>query len=231
MAEHIAADPSTRGQLRMHFLRNYNVSWAERVIPAADLSEQISLAGKEASGTGNMKFQMNGALTLGTLDGANIEIRQEVGPENFFLFGLDAADVRRVSTEGYNPSEHIAASKRLPVVLRMLEEGLFNPEERTLHRQIAMYLRHADPFLVCADFDSYCDAQEQAATAFADGSQWWRMVARNIGSSGKFSSDRTIDGYASEIWNIKPLEIAMPEQAHVVQERDLANTPLSQRRY
>ncbi|MBX2802326.1 MAG: glycogen/starch/alpha-glucan phosphorylase [Myxococcales bacterium] len=213
VAAHIDADQTIGGQLKMHFLRNYNVSYAERVIPAADLSEQISLAGKEASGTGNMKFQMNGALTLGTLDGANIEIRQEVGPENFFLFGMDAEQVREVSARGYDPSAVIAGSERLQTVLQMLEDGLFNPVERDLHRRIASYLRQHDPFLVCADFDAYCDAQQHAAQTYADPAQWWPKVARNIAAAGKFSSDRTIRGYASEIWGVEPLEITLPTGA------------------
>ena len=211
VAAHIQADATVQGRLQLHFLRNYNVSWAERVIPATDLSEQISLAGKEASGTGNMKFQINGALTLGTLDGANIEIRQEVGADNFFLFGLDAAEVRRTTQEGYSPSDFIAKSERLKTVIRLLEEGLFNPDERGLHKQIAHYLRYADPFLVCADFDDYCDAQERAALAYATPDQWWPMVAKNIAASGKFSSDRTIRGYAEEIWDLPPFSVVTPQ--------------------
>ncbi len=193
----------------MLFLPNYNVSWAERVIPAADLSEQISMAGKEASGTGNMKFMMNGALTIGTLDGANIEIREEVGAENFFLFGLDAAEARRVQAGGYRPSEVIESSERLQTVVRLLENGFFNPDQRELHAGIARYLREYDPYLVCADFDAYCDAQDQASAAYADPERWWRMAAKNIATSGKFSSDRTIRGYSDEIWRLDPTPISL----------------------
>ncbi|MEQ1570100.1 MAG: glycogen/starch/alpha-glucan phosphorylase, partial [Myxococcota bacterium] len=164
----LAADPRTRDHLRLVFLPNYDVSRAERVIPAADLSEQISTAGKEASGTGNMKFMMNGALTIGTLDGANVEIRDEVGPDAFFLFGLDAAEVaaRREVPLGK------PGSPRLQVVLELLESGFFNPDQRALHADIARYLRFEDPFLVCADFDAYVEAQERVELAWADRQGW-----------------------------------------------------------
>ncbi len=213
VSDHLDRDPRVRGQLQMWFLPNYNISTAERVIPATDLSEQISLAGKEASGTGNMKFMMNGALTIGTLDGANIEIREEAGPENFFLFGMDVDHVNARLEAGYDPGRVIADSPRLPTVLQSLEEGLFNREERELHRQIANYLRYSDPFMVCADFDHYCDVQEQVAANYANPAAWWPKVARNIESAGKFSSDRTIRGYASEIWGLEAVGIRM-EQAH-----------------
>jgi len=210
IAAHLRADPVVDGQLQVLFLANYNVSMAERVIPAADLSEQISLAGKEASGTGNMKFQMNGALTIGTLDGANLEIRQEVGAENFFLFGLDAEEVRERKLAGYVPAEVIAGSERLQRVLGLLEEGFLNPDERGLHAEVAAYLRYQDPYLVCADFDDYCDAQERAAVAYTDPGRWWPMVARNIAAGGKFSSDRTIRGYAKDIWRLTPSRVTLP---------------------
>ncbi|MEN0065471.1 MAG: glycogen/starch/alpha-glucan phosphorylase [Myxococcota bacterium] len=211
VSDHLAADPAVRGQLQLWFLPNYNISMAEHVIPAADLSEQISLAGKEASGTGNMKFMMNGALTIGTLDGANIEIREEAGAENFFLFGMDVQEVNARLSAGYDPGHVVANSPRLPTILRSLEEGLFNREERDLHRQIANYLRYSDPFMVCADFDAYCDVQEQVAATYADPTQWWPKVARNIESAGKFSSDRTIRGYATEIWGLDAVGIRMDQ--------------------
>jgi len=214
VSAHLASDPAVNGKLQLWFLPNYNISMAERVIPAADLSEQISLAGKEASGTGNMKFMMNGALTIGTLDGANIEIREEAGPENFFLFGMDVDEVNARLEAGYDPSRVVAHSPRLPTVLRSLEEGLFNREGRDLHRQIAHYLRHSDPFMVCADFDAYVDVQDRVAATYANPTQWWPMVARNIESAGKFSSDRTIRGYASEIWGLESVGIRM-DQARV----------------
>src|SRR5690606_32356367 len=147
-------------------LPNYNVSMAERVIPAADLSEQISMAGKEASGTGNMKFQMNGALTIGTLDGANVEIREEVGADNFFLFGHDADEVRALQSEGYDPTPWIDGSEALTEALELVECGYFNPDEPDLHQTVATYLRKSDPYLVCADFESYRTAQRDAAQAW-----------------------------------------------------------------
>lgn len=205
------ADPATRGQLSLHFLPNYNVSMSEKVIPATDLSEQISMAGKEASGTGNMKFQMNGALTIGTLDGANIEIREEVGPENFFLFGLDAAEVRARRAAGYDPGVTADGSEALSEVLALLDDGCFEPDRPTLHRELVRYLRHDDPFMVCADFDDYLRAQREAAGAFVDEARWWPMVARNIARAGKFSSDRTIQDYASRIWGIEPCTTVMPK--------------------
>jgi len=209
VAAMIRLDPAVRGKLKLLFLPNYNVSMAERIIPAADLSEQISMAGKEASGTGNMKFQMNGALTLGTLDGANIEIREEVGPENFFLFGLDTEGVQQLYTKGYSPSEFIQKSPPLQEALELLESGFFCPDEPDLHKNIGDYLRNHDPYLVCADFDSYRECQETAARTWADSTRWWPMVARNIAKSGKFSSDRTIREYASRIWHLEPTSVAV----------------------
>jgi glycogen phosphorylase len=199
VAATIAADPQTAGRLSLYFVPNYDVTRAEALIPAADLSEQISLAGKEASGTGNMKMMMNGALTIGTLDGANVEIRDAVGPDAFFLFGLDTDGVR---AHTQRPSEAIAGSARLQTVLGLLESGFFNPAERELHAEIARYLRDEDPFLVCADFDAYVDAQEEVARAYADPTRWGRMVVRNIASCGRFSSDRAIREYAERIWGL-----------------------------
>jgi starch phosphorylase len=203
----IDRDPDCHGRLRLHFLPNYNVSAAQRVIPASDLSEQISMAGKEASGTGNMKFQMNGALTIGTLDGANVEIREEVGEDSFFLFGQDAEQVRQTLSAGWNPARAIEGSERLQVALDLLESGVLDPDERELHHEVATYLRTWDPYLVCADFDDYVETQERVSAAWSDPARWWPMVARNIARSGKFSSDRTITGYASEIWGLTPCHI------------------------
>jgi starch phosphorylase len=222
VADTIQADPAARDQLRMLFLPNYSVSMAERVIPAADLSEQISLAGKEASGTGNMKLMMNGALTIGTLDGANVEIRQQVGEDAFFLFGLDAQEVERVRVAGYVPKNAIAASERLTAVLELLERGFFGPDDVETHKEMVRYLREEDPFLVCADFDSYVDAQDRAAEAYADPDRWTRLAVRNIAGSGRFSSDRTILGYAKEIWHLDrvPVELVTLEEGPPVTEVD-----------
>lgn len=201
------ADARTRGTLRLVFVPDYNVSRAERIIPAADLSEQISLAGLEASGTGNMKFMMNGALTIGTLDGANVEIREAVGPDAFFLFGLTADEVAARKAQGHVPAEAIAGSERLQVVLQLLEEGFFNPDHRQTHKDLAHSLRHEDPYLVTADFDAYCDAQDEVDRVWSDRRAWGRRVVRNIGSSGPFSSDRTIEGYAKDIWGLERVRV------------------------
>ena len=200
-------DPSIEGRLRCLFVNNYNVSLAERIIPAADLSQQISMAGKEASGTGNMKFQMNGALTIGTLDGANIEIRQEVGPDHFFLFGLDAAEAATLRGADYDPREYIARSETLRGALELIESGFFTPDEPDLHRAVVEYIRRSDPYLICADFDAYVASQEAAAAAWQDPEQWMTSVVHNIAGSGKFSSDRTIHEYATDIWGVEPVPV------------------------
>jgi glycogen phosphorylase len=177
----------------------------EIICPAADLSEQISTAGKEASGTGNMKFMMNGALTIGTLDGANIEIREEVGDDNFFLFGLTADEVAQ--TRGhYDPNAIIAADDDLKGVMRLLECGHFSQFESGIFSPIIASIRSPhDPWLVAADFRSYVDAQRRAAQAFRDREHWLRMSILNTAYSGKFSTDRTMAEYNREIWKLEPL--------------------------
>ncbi|MCG8424631.1 MAG: glycogen/starch/alpha-glucan phosphorylase [Proteobacteria bacterium] len=209
VAEIVNSDRSLGGRIKCVFMANYNVSLAERIIPAADLSEQISMAGKEASGTGNMKFQMNGALTIGTLDGANIEIRQEVGDDNFFLFGLDANQVRECQAQGYSPEDYIARSPALRQAIELIERGVFSPHHPSLHSDVVHYIRHQDPYLICADFDAYVATQEQAALAYTDSMRWTEMTAHNIARAGKFSSDRAIRQYASEIWNTSPVHIEL----------------------
>ena len=200
-------DPDVRGRIAVAFLRNYRVSLAERIFPAAELSEQISTAGKEASGTGNMKFAMNGALTIGTLDGANVEIREEVGPENFFLFGLTVEQVSALRSAGYDPSERYRSEPRLRGVLDALAGGTFSPDEPGLFRPIVDSLLTADPYLVLADFASYCACQEEVERAYRDPERWTRMAIRNVARSGKFSSDRTIREYAGQIWGIEPVGV------------------------
>jgi starch phosphorylase len=209
VAAMVNRDPETRDRLKLIYLVNYNVSLAERVIPAADLSEQVSMAGKEASGTGNMKFQINGALTIGTLDGANVEIREEVGEENFFLFGLDAGQARARVMAGYRPAQVIARSEALTGALSLLESGCFSPERPDAHREVVAYLREHDPFLVCADFDAYIACQERVAETYAQPERWWPMVAKNIAKSGRFSSDRTIREYAERIWGLERVPVAL----------------------
>lgn len=195
-------DPMTEGLLKLAFLPNYRVTAMEIICAGADLSEQISTAGKEASGTGNMKFMMNGALTIGTLDGANIEIREEAGDENFFLFGLTAEEVE--ATRGrYNPGAIVAADEDLKRVMRLLESGHFNLFEPGIFDPIiqSVYDPH-DPWLTAADFRSYVDAQQKVAAAYRDTEQWTRMSIINTATSGKFSSDRTILDYNRDIWHL-----------------------------
>lgn len=209
VADIINNDPDIRGRIRVAFVPNYGVSLAEVLIPAADLSVQISLAGKEASGTGNMKLAMNGALTIGTLDGANVEIREEVGEENFFLFGLEAHEVQALRERGYVPSDYVRQSQRLTEVLDTLRSGFFSPDDRKRYESVLHYLENVDPFMVCADFDGYVDAEARAAQAFEDRRGWSRSALLNIAGSARFSSDETVRRYAEEIWNIRPVSVDM----------------------
>jgi starch phosphorylase len=195
-------DPEVGDRLKVVYPPNYNVSLAERVIPAADLSEQISTAGKEASGTGNMKVMMNGAPTIGTLDGANVEILSEVGAENFFLFGLTAEAAVRRRQDAEHSRHAIEASPALLDVLQMIAEGRFSPDEPDRYHGLVHRVWHHDYFLVAADFDAYVAAQAAVDTAFADGAGWARMAALNTARSGFFSSDRTIRSYMAEIWGV-----------------------------
>ncbi|MDJ1006896.1 MAG: glycogen/starch/alpha-glucan phosphorylase [Paracoccaceae bacterium] len=206
VAATINNDPATRDLLKVVYAPNYNVSLAERLIPAADLSEQISTAGKEASGTGNMKFALNGALTIGTLDGANVEIREKVGGENFFLFGMTAEEVRaRREVEGH-ASEAIDADQRLARAIDSLRNGTFAGGDHDRFRHIADNVSGPDYFLVASDFTEYARASREAERAFADQNAWARMAALNIARSGWFSSDRTIRGYLNDIWDAGPLD-------------------------
>ncbi|MDZ7907618.1 MAG: glycogen/starch/alpha-glucan phosphorylase [Gemmobacter sp.] len=195
-------DPEIGDKLKIVYPENYNVSMAERLIPAADLSEQISTAGKEASGTGNMKFMMNGAPTIGTLDGANVEILQEVGADNFFLFGLTAEEVGPRRANPDHARDAIAASQSLQDVLQMIAEGRFNPEEPGRYHQLVHRVWHHDYFLVASDFDAYREAQAEVDRAYADRDRWVKMAALNTARSGFFSSDRTIKGYMADIWEL-----------------------------
>jgi starch phosphorylase len=197
-----------RDRLELVFLPNFNVGMGQRVYPAAELSEQISTAGKEASGTGNMKFALNGALTVGTLDGANVEIREEVGPENFFLFGLTVEQVAALKKRGYEPWEWYRNDRRVKGVLDALADGVFSPQEPGLFRQIVdSLLNGGDPYLVLADFAAYLAIQEEVEKAYLDEDRWTRMAILNVARTGKFSSDRTIREYAEQIWGIIPVPI------------------------
>jgi starch phosphorylase len=209
VADIINNDPTVAGRIRVAFVPNYSVSLAEVLIPGADLSVQISLAGKEASGTGNMKLTMNGALTIGTLDGANVEIREEVGADNFFLFGLTAPEVKELRRAGYKPNEYIERSPRLREVVAMLELGFFSPNDHERYAPILDNLRTSDPFMVCADFDAYVAAEAEAAKLFLDRRTWSRKALVNIAGSARFSSDETVRQYAEEIWKIRSVPVDM----------------------
>ncbi|MDB6044961.1 MAG: malP 2 [Gammaproteobacteria bacterium] len=205
-------DPQVRDRLKVVFLPNFNVTNGQRVYPAADLSEQISTAGKEASGTGNMKFCMNGALTIGTLDGANIEIRNEVGPENFFMFGLTSAEVDGLRRDGYRPAAFYESNPELRQVLDLISEGFFSRGDPTQFRSIVDGLLHWDTYMLLADFQSYVDCQTQVAHAYEDARHWSRMSILNVARAGIFSSDRTIQEYAREIWHVPRVPIRLLSQ-------------------
>ncbi len=199
----INSDPLVRGKLSVVFVPNYNVSLAESIVPAADISEQISTAGMEASGTGNMKLALNGALTVGTLDGANVEIREHVGAENFFLFGLTAAEVAKKRQGGFDPRAVVEQSPYLHQVLDAIESGVFSPSEPSRYRDLVQHLLTTDWFLVTVDFDAYCKAVTQAEKLWHDNRRGWlKMAIHNVARMGWFSSDRTIRQYAAEIWNV-----------------------------
>jgi glycogen phosphorylase len=208
VASVVNADPAVNGHMKVAFLRNYRVSLAERIFPAADLSEQISTAGKEASGTGNMKFMMNGALTIGTLDGANVEIREAAGADNFFLFGLTVPEVKELKRAGYNPWDWYRGNPDLKAVVDAISEGTFSPEEPRLFQPVVDSLLHGgDTYLVLADFAAYVAAQERVSQAWLDYERWTRMAILNVARSGRFSSDRTIRQYAEDIWDVGPIPI------------------------
>lgn len=202
----VNSEPKADKLLKLVFLPNYRVSAMEVICPATDLSEQISTAGKEASGTGNMKFMMNGAMTIGTLDGANIEIREEVGEDNFFLFGMTAAEAVE-ARKAYNPSEIIEGDDDIRRVMSLVEGGHFNSTEPGIFSVITNGLRNPhDLWLTIADFRSYIEAQQRVNEAYKDQASWQRMSILNTACSGWFSSDRTIQQYADEIWNVKPVK-------------------------
>ncbi len=211
----INRDPGIRDMLKVVFLPNYNVTNGQRVYPAADLSEQISTAGKEASGTGNMKFAMNGALTIGTLDGANIEIMDEVGRNNFFLFGLTTPEVYAVKAHGYRPRDYYHDNPELHEVIELLRGGFFSRGDTELFRPLIDSLLHSDPYLVMADYQAYADCQRQVSQAYGDGEHWARMSILNTVHSGKFSSDRAIRQYCDTIWKVKAVPSKLLTQEDV----------------
>jgi starch phosphorylase len=209
VGEAINSDPLVRGRLKVVFLPDYSVKLGQRVYPAADLSEQISLAGKEASGTGNMKFAMNGAVTIGTLDGANVEIREEVGEENFFLFGLTTPEVEKRKQEGYYPRALFEANPMLREVMVSLSNGEFSRGDRTLFEPLVNSLLSADDYMLLADYQSYVDCQALVSAAYKDQEAWTRMSILNVARIGKFSSDRAIRDYCSDIWKTWPVRIQL----------------------
>lgn len=200
-------DPVVRDRIKVFFLPNFNVTNSQRIYPAAELSEQISTAGMEASGTGNMKFAMNGALTLGTLDGANIEIRREVGNENFFLFGLDEEQVHNMRVQGYEPGTHCAPGSELHEVIELVRSGFFSRGDTELFRPLIDSLMTRDHYMVMADYESYANAQTEVNAAYLDTHRWTNMSILNTARSGLFSSDRCIREYCEEIWRIQPVPV------------------------
>jgi starch phosphorylase len=207
VGETINHDPDVNRFMKVVFVPNFNVQNAHLIYPAANLSEQISTAGKEASGTGNMKFMLNGALTIGTLDGANVEIREEAGPENFFLFGLTEAEVEQVKRDGYRPSDYIDGNEELQAVLGLIANGQFSHGDTEVFKPLVDNLRHDDPFLVVADYAAYVECQDRVAAAWQDRDAWSRMSILNAARSGKFSSDRAITEYCDDIWNVSAVTV------------------------
>jgi starch phosphorylase len=209
VGETVNSDLRVRGRLKVIFLPDFNVKLGQRVYPAADLSEQISLAGKEASGTGNMKFAMNGALTIGTLDGANIEIREEVGAENFFLFGLTTPEVEQQKQQGYNPRAIYEKNVRLREVLDSLASGEFSHGDKGLFAPLVNSLLSGDEYMLLADYQAFVDCQDRVSLAYKDQEAWTRMSILNVARIGKFSSDLSIREYCAEIWRTWPVKIQL----------------------
>lgn len=204
-------DPDVGDLIKVVFMPDFNVTNSQRIYPAADLSEQISTAGKEASGTGNMKFSMNGALTIGTLDGANIELREAVGEENFFLFGLSAQKVAYLKASGYNPKAYYDSNSALQEAIDLICSGYFSHGDDSLFHPLVEELMHHDPYLVLADYQSYIDCQDSVAQAFQDQEIWTRTAILNVARMGKFSSDRAIHEYCQDVWHVDPVQIELEE--------------------
>ena len=211
VAQVVNNDPIVGNKLKVVYLENYRVSMAEKIIPAADLSEQISTAGTEASGTGNMKFMLNGALTIGTLDGANVEMAEELGNEDIFIFGMTVEDVTELYKSGYSPKTFIEKNKELAQIIAQIEDGFFTPDQPDLLKDLANDLKNNDRFAVCADYEAFIKKQEEVSEAFMDRKKWTKMALHNIASSGKFSTDRTISEYARQIWSVEPNAIRLPD--------------------
>jgi starch phosphorylase len=205
VAEVVNSDPDVQGRLKVVFFPDLNVKNGQLLYPAADLSEQISTAGKEASGTGNMKFAMNGALTIGTLDGANVEIREEVGPENFFLFGLTAEEVADLKAGNYRPTGYYERDRELQEAMDLMSSGYFSRGDTQLFQPIVASLLYQDEYMLLADYRAYVDRQDEVGNIFRDEKRWTRMSILNAARMGKFSSDRAIREYCEKVWGVKPL--------------------------
>ncbi|HEX8978409.1 MAG TPA: glycogen/starch/alpha-glucan phosphorylase [Parasulfuritortus sp.] len=210
VADVVNRDPQVNGYMKVAFIPDFNVKTAQHIYPAADLSEQISTAGKEASGTGNMKFSMNGALTIGTLDGANVEIREAVGPENFFLFGLTEREVETVVRDGYDPGRFIGQDPDLRAAIELIDSGLFAHGNRDLFRPFTETLTRQDAYLACADFRAYLDCQEEVDRRYRDAEHWAQMSILNVARIGCFSSDRAVREYCRDIWQVQPVSVPAP---------------------
>ncbi|MEW6110533.1 MAG: glycogen/starch/alpha-glucan phosphorylase [Thermodesulfobacteriota bacterium] len=211
VADVVNHDPEVRDRIKVVFFPNFNVQNSRLIYPAADLSEQISTAGKEASGTGNMKFSMNGALTIGTLDGANVEIREEVGPENFFLFGLTAGEVYDMKSRGYQAHALYEQNNHLKTVIDLIASGHFSSGNRELFKPLVDSLLYHDEYLLLADYQSYVDCQDRVGQTYRDRDAWTAMSILNVARMGKFSSDRTIQQYCDEIWKVSPVPVSLED--------------------
>jgi starch phosphorylase len=212
VGEVVNNDPDVNKYLRVAFVPNFNVQNGQLIYPAADLSEQISMAGKEASGTGNMKFTLNGALTIGTLDGANVEIREEVGAENFFLFGLNTEETVLLQQQGYRPYSYVESNPQLADAIQLISSGHFSNGDTELFRPLVDNLCQSDPFLVLADYADYIDCQDKVAGVWEDPEKWARMSILNTARAGKFSSDRAIREYCDEIWNVRQVSVTIQDK-------------------
>jgi len=212
IADKINNDPDVGSKLKVVYLENYKVSLAEMIMPAADLSEQISTAGTEASGTGNMKFMLNGGLTIGTLDGANVEMAEEMGEENMFIFGMTVEEVEALHASGYNAADYVSRNPELAQVVQQLGDGTFSKSGNADEfKDVLDNLLYHDRYLTFADYDAYIQAQDKVNACYMDQTKWAKMAILNVAASGKFSSDRTIAEYGREIWGIEPSWEAMPE--------------------
>jgi len=210
VARVVNSDPIIGKRLRCVFLENYRVSFAEKIIPACDLSEQISTAGTEASGTGNMKFMINGGLTIGTLDGANVEMKEELHDKNIFIFGMTVEEVEALAKKGYKPREFYDKNAELRQCIDAIASGYFSPENPAQFRELTTHLLEHDRYMILADYESYIKCQEKVSEIYMNQEEWSRMCLMNIAAGGKFSSDRTIIEYAREIWGVEPSREKLP---------------------